>query len=55
MHPLPRLNEIHTNIDSLPNAAYFRMAHYGLILRMALILTCLNIDITQQLQVHTPK
>jgi aspartate carbamoyltransferase catalytic subunit len=37
MHPLPRVDEITTDVDDLPNAAYFRQAHNGLYLRMALL------------------
>ena len=36
MHPLPRTNEIATDVDDLPNAAYFRQAENGLYVRMAL-------------------
>lgn len=37
MHPLPRINEIAPDVDDLPNAAYFRQAHNGVYLRMALL------------------
>lgn len=37
MHPLPRVNEITTEVDAMPNAAYFRQAYYGLLIRMALL------------------
>jgi aspartate carbamoyltransferase len=37
MHPLPRVNEIAPDVDDLPNAAYFRQAHNGVYLRMALL------------------
>jgi aspartate carbamoyltransferase catalytic subunit len=37
MHPLPRVDEITTDVDDLPNAAYFRQAHNGMYLRMALL------------------
>jgi aspartate carbamoyltransferase catalytic subunit len=37
MHPLPRVGEIATDVDALPNAAYFRQAQNGLYLRMALM------------------
>jgi len=37
MHPLPRVDEIATDVDSLPGAAYFRQAHNGVFLRMALL------------------
>lgn len=37
MHPLPRVTEIATDVDSLPNAAYFRQVRNGVITRMALL------------------
>ena len=37
MHPLPRVDEIATDVDSLPQAAYFRQAQYGVLVRMALL------------------
>lgn len=37
MHPLPRVNEITTDVDVLPNAAYFRQARNGVVARMALL------------------
>lgn len=37
LHPLPRINEIATDVDSLPNAAYFRQAKNGVLIRMALL------------------
>jgi aspartate carbamoyltransferase catalytic subunit len=37
MHPLPRVDEITTDVDDLPNAAYFRQAHNGVFVRMALL------------------
>ena len=37
MHPLPRINEISVEVDILPNAAYFRQAYYGLLIRMAIL------------------
>ncbi len=37
MHPLPRVDEISSEIDSDPRAAYFRQAQNGLYLRMALL------------------
>ncbi len=45
LHPLPRLAEVSTDIDELPNAAYFKQAQNGLFMRMALLLYVLNIDI----------
>ncbi len=44
LHPLPRVNEISVEIDDDPRAAYFRQVQYGLYVRMALILTLLNIQ-----------
>lgn len=37
MHPLPRVNEITTDVDADPRAAYFRQAKNGLYTRMALL------------------
>jgi len=37
MHPLPRVDEISTDVDSYEGAAYFRQAHNGMYLRMALL------------------
>ena len=37
MHPLPRVDEIATEVDSYSGAAYFRQAHNGMYLRMALL------------------
>lgn len=37
MHPLPRVGEISTDVDELPNAAYFRQAKNGVYTRMALL------------------
>jgi aspartate carbamoyltransferase catalytic subunit len=37
MHPLPRVNEISTDVDGLPGAAYFRQAANGVPVRMALL------------------
>ncbi len=43
MHPLPRVNEISTEVDDDPRAAYFRQVRYGKYIRMALILKLLEI------------
>ena len=43
MHPLPRVNEISTEVDDDPRACYFKQALYGKFIRMALILKMLNI------------
>lgn len=45
LHPLPRVNEISVEIDDDPRAAYFRQAQYGVYVRMALILTLLEIAV----------
>ena len=45
LHPLPRVNEISVEVDSDPRAAYFRQVQYGVYVRMALILTLLDIHI----------
>jgi aspartate carbamoyltransferase catalytic subunit len=37
MHPLPRVDEIAPEVDADPRAAYFRQAHNGLHIRMALL------------------
>ncbi|MCC2626993.1 MAG: aspartate carbamoyltransferase [Thermomicrobiales bacterium] len=37
LHPLPRVNEIATEVDADPRAAYFRQAHNGVFIRMALL------------------
>ena len=45
LHPLPRVNEISVEVDADPRAAYFKQAQYGVYIRMALILTLLNIEV----------
>ena len=37
LDPLPRIDEICTSVDSLPNAAYFKQTSYGVPVRMALL------------------
>ena len=37
MHPLPRVDEIHTDVDQDPRAAYFRQMENGMFVRMALL------------------
>ena len=44
MHPLPRVNEISTDVDEDPRACYFRQARYGKYIRMALILKLLEVE-----------
>lgn len=43
MHPLPRVNEISTDVDDDKRACYFKQAEYGKFIRMALILKMLEI------------
>ncbi|MGN0167366.1 MAG: aspartate carbamoyltransferase [Acetatifactor sp.] len=43
LHPLPRVNEISVEVDNDPRAAYFKQAQYGVYVRMALILTLLDL------------
>ena len=45
LHPLPRVNEIATEVDNDPRAAYFKQVQYGVYVRMALILTLLEVDV----------
>ena len=44
MHPLPRVNEISTDVDEDPRACYFKQAEYGKFIRMALILKLLGVE-----------
>lgn len=45
LHPLPRVNEISVEVDDDPRAAYFKQVQYGVYVRMALILTLLEIEV----------
>ena len=45
LHPLPRVNEISVEVDDDPRAAYFRQVQYGVYVRMALILTLLEVKV----------
>ncbi|MBQ9580161.1 MAG: aspartate carbamoyltransferase, partial [Lachnospiraceae bacterium] len=45
MHPLPRVNEISVAVDNDPRANYFEQAQYGVYVRMALILTLLEVQV----------
>ena len=45
LHPLPRVNEISVEVDDDPRAAYFHQAQCGVYVRMALILTLLDIHV----------
>ncbi|MBK4775628.1 aspartate carbamoyltransferase [Candidatus Pantoea edessiphila] len=42
LHPLPRANEINTNLDNTPYAEYFHQAQNGLYTRQALLALVLN-------------
>lgn len=43
LHPLPRVDEIATDVDALPQAKYFEQARNGVPVRMALIARALEI------------
>lgn len=43
MHPLPRVNEIATEVDKDSRAVYFKQAEYGVYVRMALIMKLLEV------------
>ena len=45
LHPLPRVNEISVEVDNDPRAAYFKQVQYGVYVRMALILTLLEVTV----------
>ena len=47
MHPLPRVNEIDTDVDDDERAVYFKQAKYGMFVRMALIIKLLGADIDE--------
>ncbi|MFR3072187.1 Aspartate carbamoyltransferase catalytic chain [uncultured Clostridium sp.] len=44
MHPLPRVNEIDTQVDKDKRAVYFDQAKFGMYVRMALIMKLLGVD-----------
>ena len=44
MHPLPRVGEITEDVDDDPRAYYFKQAHNGLYIRMALLLQVFDKD-----------
>ena len=43
LHPLPRVNEIATEVDEDPRAVYFKQAEFGVYVRMALIMKLLEV------------
>ena len=45
LHPLPRVNEIHIDVDDDPRACYFEQAYNGVFIRMALILMLLEVEV----------
>ena len=45
LHPLPRVNEISVEVDDDERAVYFKQVQYGVYIRMALILTLLDIHV----------
>ena len=44
LHPLPRVNEIHTDVDSNPKAYYFEQALNGVFTRQAILCSLLGIN-----------
>lgn len=47
LHPLPRVDEIHTEVDSDPRAAYFRQMENGMFVRMALLALVLGVPVSK--------
>lgn len=45
LHPLPRVNEISVEVDNDPRAVYFQQVQYGVYVRMALIVTLLELEV----------
>lgn len=43
LHPLPRVNEIHVDVDDSPKAYYFQQAKNGVFARMAIMTTILGL------------
>ena len=44
LHPMPRVNEINTNVDDTPQAYYFQQAQNGVYVRQALIAAILGLN-----------
>ncbi len=44
LHPLPRVNEIHTDVDDLNAAYYFQQAGNGVFMRQAILSTLLGVE-----------
>lgn len=45
LHPLPRVDEIHPNVDATPHAYYFEQATNGVYARMAILSLVLNEEV----------
>ena len=45
LHPLPRVNEIHTDVDSNPKAYYFEQALNGVFTRQAILCKLLDLEV----------
>lgn len=45
LHPLPRVNEISTDLDKDPRAVYFKQSQFGVYVRMALIMKMLEVEV----------
>jgi aspartate carbamoyltransferase catalytic subunit len=43
LHPLPRVNEIHPDVDASPHAYYFDQARNGVFVRMAILTSILGV------------
>lgn len=48
LHPLPRVNEIATDVDQDPRAVYFQQAKCGMYVRMALIAKLMGLPIPEE-------
>jgi len=48
MHPLPRIDEIHPNVDSTPHAHYFDQAFNGVVARMALLCRVFGVSVPKE-------
>ncbi|MGQ9621090.1 MAG: aspartate carbamoyltransferase [Bacteroidales bacterium] len=44
LHPLPRVNEIHTDVDENPKAYYFEQTLNGVYVRQAILCSILNVE-----------
>jgi aspartate carbamoyltransferase catalytic subunit len=44
LHPLPRVDEIHPDVDSTPHAYYFQQAAGGVAVRKALLYLLLGLE-----------